>query len=122
MTPEEMKKRTKKFALDAIKLSESLPHTRAGNIIANQLIRAATSVGANYRAACRARSKADFVSKISITLEESDESAYWTEIITESGMKLEQETFAFLKGQMSWLLSLSHHPTQLIVGPDRAGR
>ncbi len=91
-----MKKRTKKFALEAIKFSESLPHTRAGNIIVNQQIRAATSVGANYRVACRARSKADFVSKIGITLEESDKSAYWTEIITESGMKLEQETFVFL--------------------------
>lgn len=97
MTPEEMKKRTKKFALRAIQLSESLPHTRAGNIVANQLIRSATSVGANYRAACRARSKADFVSKIGVTLEESDESGYWTEIIEESGMKPGQETADFLK-------------------------
>lgn len=97
MTPEQMKKRTKQFALQAIKLIDALPHTRSGNVVAGQLIRSATSVGANYRAACRARSKPDFISKIGITLEETDESAYWTEIIQESGMKLDQVTNDFLK-------------------------
>jgi len=64
MTPEELKKRTKEFALDAMKLCDSLPNTRSGHILANQLIRSATSVGANYRAACRARSDPDFASKL----------------------------------------------------------
>ena len=87
MTPDELKQRTKKYALRAINLSDSLSQTRAGNIVAGQLIRSATSVGANYRAACRARSDPDFVSKIGVTLEEADESVYWMEIIVESGMK-----------------------------------
>jgi four helix bundle protein len=87
MTPDELKTRTKKFALDAIRLSNDLPTSRAGNIIANQLIRSSTSVGANYRSACRARTTADFASRIGITLEEADESVYWMELIGESGMK-----------------------------------
>lgn len=90
MTPDELKARTKQFALRTIRMCETLPRTRAGNIIANQLIRSATSVGANYRSACRARSDADFVSKIGITLEEADESVYWMELIVESGMKTEK--------------------------------
>ena len=97
MTPDELKKRTKKFALDAIKLCDTLPHTRAGNVIASQLMRSATSVGANYRAVCRARSKRDFVSKLGITLEETDESIYWMEILIESGMKTEQHVSALMK-------------------------
>lgn len=97
MTPEELKKRTKQFALRVIKLCDTLPRTRAGNIIANQLIRSATSVGANYRAACRARSNADFISKIGITLEEADESVYWMEIIVESGMKSEKQMSSLMK-------------------------
>ncbi len=90
MTPEEMKRRTKEFALRTMKLCDSLPHTRSGNVVANQLIRSATSVGANYRAACRARSNADFISKIGITLEEADESVYWMELVVESKMKPER--------------------------------
>ncbi|MBI5652096.1 MAG: four helix bundle protein [Chloroflexi bacterium] len=97
MTPEELKKRTKAFAINAIRLGDALPNTRSGNIVANQFIRSATSVGANYRAACRARSDADFASKIGITLEESDESVYWMEIITESGMKPAQQIAPLLK-------------------------
>jgi four helix bundle protein len=91
MTPNEMKQRTKEFALRTMKLCDSLPHTRTGNVIANQLMRSATSVGANYRAACRARSNADFISKIGITLEEADESVYWMELIVESGIKSEKQ-------------------------------
>jgi four helix bundle protein len=82
----ELKRRTKEFALRAIKLAESLPETRTGRIVASQLIRCGTSVGANYRAACRARSKADFISKLGIVEEEADESAFWMEIIVEGGL------------------------------------
>jgi four helix bundle protein len=78
-----MKHRTKKFAVRVIKMTETLPDKRAANIIANQLIRSATSVGANYRAALRARSQADFISKIGITTEESDESEYWMELLVD---------------------------------------
>ena len=97
MTPDEMRKRTKQFALRTMKLCDALPRTRSGNVVANQLIRSATSVGANYRAACRARSNADFISKIGITLEEADESVYWMELILESEMKSEKQMALLLK-------------------------
>ncbi len=97
MTAEVLKDRTKQFALRTMKLSDALPHTRSGNVIANQLIRCATSVGANYRASCRARSTADFISKIGITLEESDESVYWLELIVESRMMPEKRVSSLLK-------------------------
>jgi len=86
MNSQELKDKSKQFALRIIKLTESLPKTRAGDVIARQVLRSATSVGANYRAACRARSKADFVSKITIVEEEADESLYWLEIIKDSGL------------------------------------
>jgi len=63
-----------------------MPRGRASQVIARQLLRSATSVGANYRAACRAQSKADFTAKVSIVLEEADESLYWLELIVESGL------------------------------------
>jgi four helix bundle protein len=86
MKKEELKNRTKKFALMIIKLVDELPNTRAGNTIGNQLIRSGTSVAANYRATCRTRSNADFISKITIVEEESDESLFWLELILESDL------------------------------------
>jgi four helix bundle protein len=86
MDAEELKQRTKKFGLDIIKLVESLPSTQAGRVIGNQLLRSALSVGANYRAACLGRSKADFISKIGITIEEVDESQHWLEMLAEAGI------------------------------------
>jgi four helix bundle protein len=80
MDSKELKERTKKFAIDVVKLVETFPKTNAGFVIGRQLIKSATSVGANYRSACRAKSKKDFISKISIVEEESDESLYWLEI------------------------------------------
>jgi four helix bundle protein len=96
MNAEELQQRTKHFALRVIHLCESLPNSRTANIIANQLIRSATSVGANYRAACRARSKADFISKIGITLEETDESVYWLEMIRDIPLNSSEELTALL--------------------------
>jgi len=69
-----------------MQLIDRLPNTVKGRVVANQLMRAATSVGANYRAACRGRSQAEFVSKLSIVLEESDECCYWLELIMEGGL------------------------------------
>lgn len=86
MKPEELKKRTKKFALNVITLVESLPRTRSADVIGRQLLYSSTSVGSNYRAACRARSRADFISKIGIVEEEIDESAYWLELLLETGI------------------------------------
>ena len=86
MDKQSLKKRTKDFGLRVIKMPDSLPKTPAGRAVANQIVRSATSVGANYRAACRGRSKAEFVAKLGIVIEEADECCYWLEIIIESGM------------------------------------
>jgi four helix bundle protein len=86
MTESELKIRTKQFGLRVIKLISKLPDTLVGRAIGRQLIRSGTSVGANYRAACRGRSKAEFISKLGIVEEEADESAYWLEIIIEAGL------------------------------------
>jgi four helix bundle protein len=74
---------TKAFALPVIRLVDSLPNTMAGRTIGGQLIRSGTSVSANYRAACRARSKAEFIAKLGIVEEEADESCHWLELIIE---------------------------------------
>lgn len=79
-----MKLRTKQFALRIIKLVESLPKSKTSNILGGQLLRSGTSVGANYRAACRAKSTADFIAKLAIVEEEADESIYWIELLVES--------------------------------------
>jgi len=91
VTPDELKKRTKQFALRILKLVDALPKTRSGRIVAGQLARAGTSVGANYRAACRARSKKEFISKIAIVEEESDECEYWLELTMDSGLLTERK-------------------------------
>ena len=85
MNPEELKKRTKVFALRIIRLADALPKSRVADVIGRQLLRCGTSVGANYRAACRARSRADFVAKMKIVEEECDETLYWIELLIESG-------------------------------------
>src|SRR5947209_11811743 len=82
----DLKARTKKFALRVMKLVDALPPTIQGRAIANQIIRSATSVGANYRAACRARSRAEFIAKLGIVLEEADEAVYWLELLLETGI------------------------------------
>ena len=81
-----MKQRTKKFGLRIIKLVEALPKTQTAYVIGKQILRSGTSIGANYYAACRGRSKADFASKIGIALEEADETLYWLEMIAEAGL------------------------------------
>src|SRR6266571_1871525 len=86
MTEDELKKRTKQFALRILKLISALPNTTAGRTIGNQLARSGTSVPANYRAACRGRSKAEFISKLGVVEEEADESAFWLELIIEGGL------------------------------------
>jgi four helix bundle protein len=77
----ELKQRTKQFALRVMKLVGALPETAVGRPIENQLVRSGTAIGANYRAACRGRSKAEFVAKLGVVVEEADESGYWLELI-----------------------------------------
>ena len=86
MTPKELKDRTKCFALSIIVLCRELPPTLDGRRIGQQLLDSATSVAANYRAACRARSHPDFISKLGIVLEEADESLFWLELLIDSGL------------------------------------
>ena len=83
MNEKQLKKRTKEFAKNIILLCRNLPNNREGRLIGDQLFRSGTSVAANYRAACRGRSKAEFVSKLAIVEEEADETMFWLEIIQE---------------------------------------
>ena len=85
MKPKELKSRTKEFALQVIKFWEDLPKDETCKIIGRQLLRAGTSVGANYRAVCRAKSTPDFISKFGTVLEEADESAFGIELLVDSG-------------------------------------
>jgi four helix bundle protein len=80
------KKRTKQLALRVIKAVEGLPKNRTADVLGRQLIRSGTSIGANYRAACRGKSTADVIAKLRIVEEEADESAYWMELLIESGL------------------------------------
>jgi four helix bundle protein len=84
MTPQTLRDRTKKFAVDVVKLAKKIPRDQTDRLIASQLTRAATGTAAAYRAACRARSRADFIYKLGNAIEEADESALWLEILTES--------------------------------------
>lgn len=97
--------RTKRFALEVIRLTGDLPKQRAADVIGRQLLRAGTSVGANYRAACRARSRAEFIAKLGIVEEEADECIYWIDLLTESGL-VADGPLAGLKGEANELLSI----------------
>ena len=92
-----LKARTKQFVLDSIRFYQSLPKTEEARIIGRQYMRSSSSVGANYRAACRSRSKAEFHSKLSIVVEEADESAFWLEILSDSEIVRAVEVSALLK-------------------------
>ncbi len=91
MKSAELQQRTKGFALRVLKLIEQLPNTIGGRVLANQVARSATSVGANYRAACRARSRAEFASKLGTVAEEADESLYWLELIRDGNFVPEKK-------------------------------
>ncbi len=98
MTPTELKARTKTFALRIIKMSREIPKgDDAGRVIMKQILRSATSVAANYRASCRARSQAEFVSKMGTVEEEADETALWLELLVESGIMPERKLAALLQ-------------------------
>ena len=105
MDQSEMRKRTKIFALEVIRFTESLPQKRATEIIGRQLFRCGTSVGANYRAACRAKSKPDFIAKMGIVLEEADESLYWMEILQEAEI-VDTEAARMLTREANELVSI----------------
>src|SRR5438045_3358339 len=93
----DLKARTKQFALRVIKLVDALPRTIQGRAVANQIIRSATSVAANYRAACRARSRAEFIAKIGVVEEEADETAFWLELLIDSKIRSQKQLESLLK-------------------------
>jgi four helix bundle protein len=86
MDQEQLRRRTKEFAKQVIDLCKRLPNTREGRLVGDQFFRAGTAVGANYRAVCRGRSKADFIAKLGVVLEEADESLYWLELLAETNV------------------------------------
>jgi four helix bundle protein len=105
MNQAELKQRTKQFALRIIRPVESLPHSTAATVIGKQLLRSATSVGANYRSSARAKSRADFVLKLTIVEEECDESLYWMELLVEAGI-IEENRLRPLMNEANEILSI----------------
>jgi four helix bundle protein len=106
MKHQNLQVRTKQFALQVIKLCERLPKDETSKILARQLLRSGTSVGANYRAACLAKSKPTFISKLGDVLEEADESGYWMELLVDSG-KVDQQTAAPLLNEARELVAIA---------------
>jgi four helix bundle protein len=106
MNEGEFKRRTKQLALRVIRLVEALPQSRTAEVIGKQLIRSATSVGANYRSACRGKSTADVIAKLSLVEEEADESLYWMELIVEAGL-LPAEKLSNLMSETNEILAMT---------------
>ncbi|HWC60513.1 MAG TPA: four helix bundle protein [Verrucomicrobiae bacterium] len=106
MSNVDLKQRTKRFALDAITFFEALPKDETSRVLGRQLLRSGTSVGANYRAAKRAKSNADFINKMTIVEEEADECGFWLELLTESG-KVSQPKTAHLFREANELVAIA---------------
>ncbi|HVG20059.1 MAG TPA: four helix bundle protein [Blastocatellia bacterium] len=106
MNEQEFKSRTKKLALRVIRLVENLPKIQTADIIGKQLLRCSTSVGANYRAACRGKSPADVLHKLAIVEEEADESLYWMELLIESGI-IPEPKLAGLMSETSEIVAMT---------------
>lgn len=114
MNKYDLQNRTKKFALRIIKLVESLPKTTAGFVVGKQLLRSGTSVAANYRAVCRARSTAEFLSKLCIVEEEADESCFWLEVIVEAEL--------LKKSLVESLLNEANQIVAIIVSSEKTAK
>ena len=114
MTEAEFKQRTKQAGLRAIRVDEALPRSLAADVLGKQLIRCGTSVGANYRSACRARSTADMIAKLAIVEEEADESIYWLEMIVESKL--------FAKPRLGNLMAEFEEILAMVVASQRTLR
>jgi four helix bundle protein len=106
MDEKTFKTRTKKLAVEIIHQTEKLPKSRAADVIGRQLLRSGTSIGANYRAACRAKSTADMINKLKIVEEESDETEYWLELLVEAEL-VPQDQFASIYKETDEILALT---------------
>jgi four helix bundle protein len=102
----DLKARTKAFAVRVIRLVDSLPRNRSCDVIGHQVLKSATSVGANYRSACRGRSRAEFCAKLGIVEEEADESLYWFELLVESGL-VEEKLLADLMREANEITAMT---------------
>jgi four helix bundle protein len=107
--------RTKHFAIRIVNLYRALPRNGEGQVIGKQILRSGTSVGANYRAACRSRSRRDFVSKLGIVLEEADETAFWLELLAETGVMPAERLHPLLEEtkELTRIFSAARHTTQV---------
>ena len=112
--PEQLRDRTKAFALRVIRLFRSLPYRTDCQVLGKQLLRCSTSVAANYRAACRARTKAEFIAKVGVVVEEADEAVLWLELLTESGIVSSDKT--------DLLLSEARELTAIFTASRRTAR
>ncbi len=115
---ENLKKRTKAFALSIITFTEGLPRKRVADIIAKQLARCGTSVGANYRSASRAKSQADFIAKMAIVEEEADESGYWLELLADAGL-VDSRDIAALVAEADQLVAIAVASAKTARGRSR---
>ena len=118
MDADAMKQRTRAFALRVVHLVESLPPSRTADVIGKQLLRCGTSVGANYRASCRAKSSADFIAKMGIVEEEADETIYWIELLVESGL-LKKSRVAELLDEANQIVAIVVSSIRTARGKDR---
>jgi len=107
MAEDALKARTRHFALEVIRFVEGLPRTRTADVVGRQLAKSGTSVGANYRAAYRARSQPEFVAKLGIVEEEADESIYWTELLVDARLAPENATVAALIDEANQILAMT---------------
>jgi four helix bundle protein len=105
----QLRERTKAFALRVIKMSQALPRTREANVLSQQILRSATSMAANYRAAGRSRSKAEFVAKLGVVIEESDETVFWLEMLVDAGFVRQKRWKTCKPKPTNYLLSLPPH-------------
>ncbi len=123
MNSDDLKRRTKAFALRVIRLVETLPAARVAEVIGGQLIRCGTSVGANYRAACRAKSPAGFAARMAVAEEDADESIYWMELLAESRL-IQKERVEDLIDEADQLVSIfaSSASSAFSINPARGGQ
>ena len=112
--PEELRERTKQFALRIVQVFRSLPRTGEGQIIGKQLLRSGTSVAANYRAACRSRSRTEFIAKIGIVAEEADETAFWIEFLSDAKV--------IKKERLEKLLNEAHELTAIFTASRKTAK
>src|SRR5262245_3910948 len=112
-----MKERTKRFAITVMKLCKDVPRTDESRVICRQLLRSATSVAANYRAVCRARSTPDFVSKLGIVLEEADETQFWVELLIDSGIVSPEKVKTLLQ-ESNELVAIFVASLRTVKGPN----